>query len=179
MTAQGIFTPARLSSLLKPSSTRGTSGKAMVLPSYLGCLRCDGGSLVLAEASGSGITPLGPAFRNFITHTSTSSVAMMLASRRAGSFCKHIPIYACKSFGDWELRNRLFVCLGRRWRFYRERPIPFSMLKLGYMLLPKARRGATPIGSVGNYLRGTGRAKLLGNFHKLHTYIEHTKKAES
>ena len=83
MTAQGIFTPARLSSLLKPSSTRGTSGRRWSSPSYLGRLRCDGGPLVLAEASGSSITSLCPPFRNFIRHTSSSSVAMVLASRRA------------------------------------------------------------------------------------------------
>ena len=53
-------------------------GKAAVFPSYLGRLRRDGGFLVWAEASGSSITPLGPPFRNFIRHTSYSSVAMCL-----------------------------------------------------------------------------------------------------
>jgi hypothetical protein len=77
----------------------GDIGKAVVLPSCPGCLRCDGGPLVLAEASGSGITSLCPPFRNLIRHTSSSFVAMVLASRRASSFCKHTSICACKSFG--------------------------------------------------------------------------------
>ena len=76
----------------------GDIGETVVSPSCPGRLRCDGGPLVLAEASGSSITSLCPAFRNFIRHTSSSSVAMVLALRRAGSFCKHISIYACKCF---------------------------------------------------------------------------------
>ena len=64
----------------------GNIGEAVVLPSYLGRLRRDGGSLVLAEASGSSITPLGPPFRNFITHTSYSSVAMCLHREEQAPF---------------------------------------------------------------------------------------------